>query len=48
MELEEAVKRHGKQGLKIELLISSLTSFFLLLDEVSFVSPQMVVKCQLL
>ena len=38
-ELEEAVKRHGKQGSRIESLISSLDKFLVLLDIVSFANP---------
>ena len=47
-ELEAAVKRHGKQGSKNRIIDIEYDQFRVLLDTVSFASPKMTVKCQLL
>ena len=47
-ELEAAVKRHGKQGSKNTTIDIEFDQFRVLPDTVSFASPQMTVKCQLL
>ena len=45
-ELEAAVKRHGNKGSKVRTIDIEFDQCRVLLDTVSFASPQMTVKCQ--